>query len=50
MERGNKMSVPLTSGLSVELQIRVIDVKYGLLLYFYFTDSAMGCHDRQHTI
>ena len=39
MERGSKMSAPSTSGLSVELLLRVIDVKYGCftLLYFYFT-------------
>ena len=33
------MSAPSTSGLSVELLLRVIDVKYGCftLLYFYFS-------------
>ena len=30
------MSAPSTSGLSVGLLLRVIDVKYGCLLYFYF--------------
>ena len=33
-ERGSKMSAPSTSGLSVELLLRVIDAKYG---YFTFT-------------
>ena len=42
MERGeSKMSAPSTSGLSVELLLRVIDVKYGCfaLLYFYFGNN-----------
>ena len=38
MERGSKMSAPSTSGLSVELLLRVIDVKYG-----YFTLSGGAC-------
>ena len=31
------MSAPLTSGLSVELLLRVIDVKYGCFTLLYFT-------------
>ena len=34
------MSAPSTSGLSVELLLRVIDVKYGLL-YFLFKDKRL---------
>ena len=31
------MSTPLTSGLSVEVLLRVIDVKYGCFTLLYFT-------------
>ena len=31
------MSAPSTSGLSVELLLRVIDVKYGYFTLLYFT-------------
>ena len=37
MARGSKMSAPSTSGLSVGLLLRVIDVKYGCLLLLYYT-------------
>ena len=38
MERGSKMSALSTSGLSVELLLRVIDLKYGYLTFtFTFT-------------
>ena len=33
------MSAPSTSGLSVELLLRVIDVKYGCFTLLYFTLS-----------
>ena len=33
------MSAPSTSGLSVELLLRVIDVKYGCFTLLYFTVS-----------
>ena len=35
MERGKEMSAPSTSGLSVELLLRVIDVKYGSFAFLY---------------
>ena len=37
---GSKMSAPSTSGLSVELLLRVIDVKYG---YFTLLLSRVNC-------
>ena len=41
MERGSKMIAPSTSGLSVELLLRVIDVKYGYFtLLFPFKAAA----------
>ena len=36
MARGSKMSAPSTSGLSVGLLLRVIDVKYGCFTLLYF--------------
>ena len=38
------MSAPSTSGLSVELLLRVIDVKYGCftLLYFFYWYKNLG--------
>ena len=36
------MSAPSTSGLSVELLLRVIDVKYGYSTLLYFTLLYIG--------
>ena len=44
------MSAPSTSGLSVELLLRVIDVKYGCftLLYFTLLYFIVQLHTAQH--
>ena len=44
------MSAPSTSGLSVGLLLRVIDVKYGCLLYFTLLSApwAAGKDDMRH--
>ena len=36
------MSAPSTSGLSVELLLRVIDVKYGYFTLLYFPAASNG--------
>ena len=37
------MSAPSTSGLSVKLLLRVIDVKYGCFTLLYFVRGVSGC-------
>ena len=50
MERGgggSKISAPSTSGLSVELLLGVIDIKYGCCMYFTFTLLPLQDTDKQ---
>ena len=41
--RGSKMSAPSTSDSTVELRLRVIDVRYGYFTLFYFIFKLVFC-------